>query len=168
MKRTRLNPMNAFAGSLLMMAILAGTAQALMIPVPLDQLTNEAGAILAGRVTEISSAWTADGYTIVTDVQLRVEESWRGNMQQGDLVSLQVQGGIVGDIGIRVEHQPTFRHGENVVVFLAVDETGVLKLNHAEQSKFIVAGHVVIGYKQQPLPFEGFKSDVLGHLAKGE
>lgn len=168
MKRTRLNPENAFAGALLMMAILAGTAQALMIPVPLDQLTNEAGAILAGQVTEISSAWTADGYTIVTDVQLRVEEAWRGSMQPGDLVSLQVQGGIVGDIGIRVEHQPTFRPGENVVVFLAVDETGILKLNHAEQSKFIVAGHVVIGYNQDPRPLQGFKSDVLGNQAKEE
>ena len=168
MKRTRLNPKNVFAGALLLMAIMAGTAQALMIPVPLDQLTNEAGAILSGRVTEISSAWTDDGYTIVTDVQLRVTESWRGNMQPGDLVSVQVQGGIVGDIGIRVEHQPTFRPGENVVVFLAVDDTGILKLNHAEQSKFIVAGHVVIGYNQQPRSFQGFKSDVLGHQAKEE
>lgn len=67
-----------------------------------------------GEVVSARSEWTPDGKRIVSRVRLRVEEAWKGEPGEVELV---VPGGSVDGLGQIVQGMPVFREGERVVVF---------------------------------------------------
>ena len=79
---------------------------------------------------------------IYTDVTLAVERVLTG--PSGEVVTLQVAGGMVGGMGMRTSNDATFREGERVIVFLdtsAVPSTMV----GMQQGKFVVKDNMVTG-----------------------
>jgi hypothetical protein len=139
---------------------LATPASALMREVPLHDLVGGSAAIVRAEVTGVESHWTADHTTIVSDVTLRVAESWAGGLAPGSRLALEVEGGEVGDIGIFVEHQPRFHAGERVVLFLRSDPSARLRVNALEQGKFSVVDDQVISFRQQVMPLRSLQAMV--------
>lgn len=112
------------AGVLLaLLAGLEGTAAAQ------PRLGDLAGApiVVAGRIAATESRWNRTG-AIVTYVSVEVSERVRGTGVPDRLVLRQL-GGQVGDIGLWVADEPTFRSGEEALLFLAIDvRDGSLRL----------------------------------------
>ena len=82
----------------------------------LPELARTADAIVHGTVRRMESRWSGDGRRIVTDVEIEVTESLKG--QPGATVLVTQPGGKVGDVGQVVQGLATFKPGEEVVLFL--------------------------------------------------
>ena len=144
----------------LAMLALAAPALALMVEVPLEKLASSSDAVVRAKVTGLESRWTDDHATIVTDVTLAIVESWTGDLVAGSRLVLQVEGGEVGDIGVRVEHQPVFSPGEETVLFLRATPGARYRINALEQGKYTVMGDHVVGFKQQSFPLATLRAPV--------
>ena len=109
------------AASLLM----AAEAEATMVmPLDLDALIDGAERIAVARVESQEARWTADHGAIYTEVTLRVMQPLKApggqaaEMAAGNLVTVRREGGVVGNVGMRVAGAPQFSEGEEVLVFL--------------------------------------------------
>lgn len=145
---------------LLGLVLLAAPAAALMIEVPLDRLIADSEVIVKARVTALESHWTDDHTTIVTDVTLSVEECWAGSIAPGSPLVVQVQGGEVGDTGIRFEHGAVFSPDEETVLFLKATSNARLRVNAAEQGKYTVLGDHAVSFRQQAIPLATLRAAV--------
>jgi len=104
--------------------------------VDLDQLTRQSDVVVHGTVKGKASRWSGDGRRILTDVQIEVRESFKGSPSR--TVTVQQPGGVVGDIGQRVDGLATFEVGEEVVVFLERWGSQHFQVTGAAQGKFRV------------------------------
>ena len=100
-----------------------------------EDLARTSDAVVRGRVERQTSRMV--GRRIVTDVEIRVASVWRGTAPQR--VTVTVPGGIVGDLGQRVDGMASFTEGEEVVVFVGHGSDGAWRVNGAAQGKFEVA-----------------------------
>lgn len=148
--------------ALVILALLAfaGPASGLMLEVPLDRLAAGSDAVVRAKVMEMESRWTDDRTTIVTDVTFSIVESWAGDLVIGSKLVLQVEGGEVGDLGVRVEHQPVFRPGEETVLFLKATPSARYRVNALEQGKFMVLGDQVTGFRGESLSLVTLRATV--------
>jgi hypothetical protein len=107
-----------------------------MVRLDLPTLTHTAQLIVRGHVTQMQSRWTGDGRQIVTDVELEVDESLKG--EPARRLVIQQLGGQVGNIGQRVSGLASFERGEEVVVFLQAHGRGSFRVSGLAQGKFKV------------------------------
>jgi hypothetical protein len=82
----------------------------------LSEMARAADVIVVARVEEQRSRYDAQG-RIVTDVTLRVEDSLLGGLAVGSTTSVLRLGGVVGDLGLRVEGEAVYQMGESIVLF---------------------------------------------------
>lgn len=102
---------------LLLFAALPWTASATtLVKMDVPALARAADAVVRCKVVGTSSRWSRDGRRILTDVRLQVLETIAGE-GGGDLVVVQ-PGGVVGDIGQKVDGLAAFEPGEEAVLFL--------------------------------------------------
>lgn len=87
-----------------------------MLRVELDELTRSSELVVRGKVERTESHWSQDGMRIFTEVEIAVEEAFKGK-KPGRLLVHQ-PGGVVDDIGQKVSGLATFERGEEVVLFL--------------------------------------------------
>jgi hypothetical protein len=87
-----------------------------MLRMDLPELTQSADVIVHGTVRRMESRWSGDGRKIVTDVEVEVTETLKG--QAGGTVLITQPGGRMGDIGQKVSGLASFTPGEEVVLFL--------------------------------------------------
>lgn len=83
----------------------------------LEELTAEADRIVLGRVLFSESFQRPDGQ-LGTWHRIAVESEIRGQAPDEHEVIVETLGGQVGDIGMRVEGEASFRVGERVLVFV--------------------------------------------------
>ncbi|HZN96017.1 MAG TPA: hypothetical protein VFB81_25050 [Myxococcales bacterium] len=107
-----------------------------VLGVDLDQLTRQSELVVRGVVKSKESRWSGDGRRILTDVQIEVKESLKGAPAR--TVTVQQPGGVVGDIGQRVDGLASFQMGEEVVVFLERWGAQRFQVTAAAQGKFRV------------------------------
>lgn len=86
-----------------------------LLAVDVPALARGADAVVIGTVTR-SRARQAEGGRILTDTELKVTEVLKGKAPA--TVVVMQPGGVVGDVGQRVEGVAPFRPGEEVLVFL--------------------------------------------------
>ena len=99
-----------------------------------DELIDQAEAIVIGEVEEIQSRWDSRG-RIVTDVRVQVHAALKGAV--GQFVVVTQDGGVIGDLGMKVSDTPTFRQGESVICFLrSPDPSGGRWLLGKAQGKY--------------------------------
>jgi len=126
----------ARASALLAAVIWLPAGATSVIGVDLEQLTRQSDVVVHGTVKGKESRWSGDGRRILTDVQIEVRESFKGPPAR--TVTVQQPGGVVGDIGQRVDGLATFDVGEEVVVFLERWGTQRFQVTAAAQGKFRV------------------------------
>jgi hypothetical protein len=109
-------------GRLILITSLVAVAQSAqattMIPLDLKALTERADRVVYATVESTEAHWTSSHDAIYTDVKLRVQRSFKGAAQPGELVTVRREGGTVGTIGMKVFGAPQFTPGEEVVVFV--------------------------------------------------
>lgn len=91
--------------------------RAVMIQLSLDDLTTRAEAIVLAEVQDLQCQWSMDKSIIVTVVILGIQEVLKGRITNHTVV-LQVPGGIIGGLGLKVSDMPEFVPKERVLVFL--------------------------------------------------
>ncbi len=130
-----------FVGVLIVTFLLVSSGReglALMLKVSLEELTDTSQSIIVGTVTDIRSQWNKERTAIYTHVTISVEEQVKGTSYPRE-VTIRQPGGKVGDIRMKVSDMPTFKKGEEVVVFLEMEKgKEVLRVTGMMQGKFSV------------------------------
>ncbi len=103
------------------------TAQASVLPLSVEQMTELADTIVEVRVAGSGSRWTHDPMTrerqtILTDVRLSVTRTLKGDLPTEYILSH--SGGSVGSTTLMVSDTPVFKPGQRSILFL--DENGVI------------------------------------------
>ena len=113
--------------SLLLSTSLFSQAHASLVEaLDLATLMGEAEQVVVARVISLNSRFDERGQ-IVTDVAMQVEESVKGEQPAGAAIVVRKQGGVLGDIGMRVSGEPNFSVGETVVLFGGRTKDGALR-----------------------------------------
>ncbi len=94
----------------------AGSLNAMMVPLSPTDLSAQAQVIVTGTVTGVTSQWDDNHSTIYSDVTISVERFGKGIAARQ--LTVRVPGGEVGDIGMAVEDMPTFVTGQRVSLYL--------------------------------------------------
>jgi hypothetical protein len=113
---------------------LAAEATALSV----EGLARGSHVVVRGQVLNQTVTASPDGRRLHTLVDVRVASAWRG--PGVSLVRVIVPGGILGEVGQRVDGAPAFAPGEEVVLFLHRAEAGGHRVTGMAQGKFSVAG----------------------------
>lgn len=83
----------------------------------LKKMTENADAVLTGKVLEQKSEWNADKSRILTKVTIQVDEYLKGSTNQSTITVVH-PGGEIGVVGEVYSHVPRFTDNENVLLFV--------------------------------------------------
>jgi len=97
-------------------------------------LTLESDDIVVGEVQSVRSYWNPAHSKIFTDVEVKVSRSLKGT-GPGTLTLTQL-GGVVGSARYNVPGCPTFKPGEESLLFVWRDSHGRAQVNALAQGKF--------------------------------
>lgn len=157
------------------------------VPVDFTTIVNEAGAIVHGRVVDVSARLTGPQRTIESLVTVQVIEPLKGSPSAGGTVAFRVPNGQVGRYRRVVVGAPEFGRGDEVVVFLRMQgptiptlyglSQGVYRVKRDAAARAVVlpapitaqgggAERVVRGDPvRQPMPVDAFVGEVRSILA---
>jgi hypothetical protein len=108
-----------------------------MLPATLGQLVTGARAIVHGYVVAVEPRWVDGRREIETMVTLHADDYLKGNL--GREVTFKVPGGQMGPYRSVMVGAPTFREGDEVVVFLNAQGPTVPWISGLNQGVFRVA-----------------------------
>lgn len=108
-----------------------------LVAVDLPALTHSAELIAIGTVRASAARLTKDGSRIVTDTEIQLSEVLKGKAAGTTVIVIQA-GGVVGELGQKVEGTARFTVGEEVVVFLDRRGTERFAVTAMHQGKFRV------------------------------
>jgi hypothetical protein len=94
-------------------------------PVPLAERARGADLVVVGRVTAVDPAWQVNEFgdrLIVSTVHVAVSETLKGQSQPA--VDVDVEGGTIGTITLRVSDQVAFDIGDRAVFFMKRNARG--------------------------------------------
>jgi hypothetical protein len=92
-------------------------AGAFMTGLSTEELTRSSEAVVVGNVEDIESRWNEDGTSIVTTASVVVEEIVRGRVIY-QRITVEYEGGEIGEIGLKVSDVSPLEGGERVLLFL--------------------------------------------------
>jgi hypothetical protein len=90
----------------------------LVLAMDLGQLTQQSQRVVVGEVTSVRSAWDAKHQRILSTIEIRVSEAWKGQMPSGGVLTIVQPGGVADGIEMKVHGMPVFTPGERAVLFL--------------------------------------------------
>lgn len=103
-------------GAMVFCATASTAGASLVAALDMETLVQRADRIGVVRVVGQASRYD-DRQRIVTDVMLETEEGVAG-LEAGQRFELVVIGGDIGDLGMRIAGEPSFRTGERALVFV--------------------------------------------------
>ncbi|HYQ88132.1 MAG TPA: hypothetical protein VEU09_00725 [Candidatus Binatia bacterium] len=110
-----------------------------VLKLSLQELTKKSDSIVMARVDDAVASWDAGHKEIYTYITLSVLQGVKGN-KGATTITLRQLGGTVGNIASVVPGMPSFRKGEEVVVFLTQkDAAGYPWVMGLEQGKYSVS-----------------------------
>jgi len=101
----------------IVIALWAGEAVALMIPLSTEELALSSDVVVEGIAGPVRSSWSPDHRRILSAVDVEVTEVVRGALVPRS-VTVEYEGGRVGDLVMRVEDMEPIAGGEHMVLFL--------------------------------------------------
>ena len=96
---------------------LISPVQALMVKLDIEELIIGADTIVIGRVEKMRCEWSLDRETIHTVVTMQIVDTLKGNVNDR-ILFIQVPGGTIGELSLKVSDMPVFNENEEVLVFL--------------------------------------------------
>lgn len=82
-----------------------------------EELVASSQAVVVGEVLQVRAFWNDDATAIVSEAQIRVDETLVG--EAPPIVTVRTFGGTVGRLRIEALGFPTFHTGERLVLYLA-------------------------------------------------
>ena len=104
-------------------AVLAAGAN--QVPVPLADRARGSERVVVGRVASVAAEWQTNDYgdrLIVSVVKVSVTETLKG--EATSTVDVDVEGGTIGNLTLRVSDQMTFTPGERATFFIRRNARG--------------------------------------------
>ncbi len=128
-----------WAGLLVVTALLLTltvTAHAATFIVPSDrELVTASKAIVVASAGESQGRWAPGGW-IETVTELRIEETIKGPIADGETIHVTELGGVVGGIGYFVAGSPRYARGQSVLLFLETNDRGEWVAKNMAVGKF--------------------------------
>ena len=93
--------------------------------VPLTERARGAERVVVGHVSAVTPVWTDNDFgdrLIISVVRVVVDETLKGSPQQA--VDVEVEGGTIGSLTLRVSDLDTFTPGDRAVFYLARNRRG--------------------------------------------
>jgi hypothetical protein len=109
-------PLLALLAAAAVAAVVAPVRATVLVPAELTELSRSATAIVRGTVTLVRSEWADGRRRVETIVTVSVEQTLKGGLEGN--VSFKVPGGEMGRYRSVMIGAPTFREGEEVILFL--------------------------------------------------
>lgn len=100
-----------------LICFLSSQSLAVMRGLSTEELTRNSEAVVTGEVEDVESYWSEDGKTIFTSASILVSENIRGRVLQRR-ITIEYEGGEIGDIGLKVSDVVPLKKGEKVLLFL--------------------------------------------------
>ena len=122
--------------AVVVLAAVGGAANAAVVLQTTADLSGNSSNIVQGQVLSTKAAWNDEHTFIFTRVDLKISQQFKGRTESG--ITVMAPGGEVGEMGLKVEHAPTFEVGEEVILFLRVQEDGQFGVVAWEQGKFTI------------------------------
>jgi hypothetical protein len=97
--------------------LLSSRSLAVMKGLDTEELTRESESVITGEVENTESRWSKDGRTIFTKAFIVVNENIKGKILQ-KRITVEYEGGEIGDIGLKISDVAPLEKGENVLLFL--------------------------------------------------
>lgn len=91
---------------------------AIMRGLSTEELAADSEVVIEGEVLDVIPQWSSDGSTIFTSVTVSKQDVIKGSDDNENIVVLEHDGGEVGNMGLRVSDEPSFKRGEKVILFL--------------------------------------------------
>ncbi len=154
-KRSNMKSLNAWLwGGILGVLLCSQFVSAIqVIPLSIEDLSHRSDLIV--RASVIAKECRLDEKSrIITEVELRVSESWKGPISSGPLKII-YGGGILGDRRVRVSGQVDFQIGEEIIGFLVRGPQGQLTVIGVHQGKFQVFKSPSDGTELARSPYHG-------------
>jgi hypothetical protein len=126
------------------------SADAVMIKMTLEELTEEADSIVVGTVVSTNSQWNDARTSIFTEVVVSVEKRMKGVSNTQEITVL-VPGGETGGIVEVISVMPVFTAGERVMLFLKDLSSAKVSKTGQNQSQFTAPTFSVHGNFQGKL-----------------
>lgn len=121
--------------ALMLIFIFSGQALALMYKLDPNDLSRQSDSIISGKVTGVSSQWDTEAANIVTTVTVDVGGQLKGE-EEPKTLTVVLPGGTVDGVTQIVSDTPTFRVGEEVVLFLNEVSWHDLNFDAGAEDKF--------------------------------
>ena len=96
-------------------------------PVDIPGRAKGADTVIVGTVLDVDSSWRSNKYgdrLIVSRATVLIEETIKGRHTVTS-VDVDVEGGTIGELSLKVSDMPTLTAGERAAFFLARGEAGV-------------------------------------------
>lgn len=97
--------------------IWASKSSAVMKGMSTEELTRASKVVLTGYAEDVRAQWSKDGKTIFTSATITNIHVIKGEIAQ-KRITVEYEGGEVGDIGHKVSDAALIRKGEKVILFL--------------------------------------------------
>jgi hypothetical protein len=116
--RTTIRRGGLAAALALMMLAAAPAVGSMVLALGLPELTARAERIVVGEVTGVRSGWDRRHERILTTIDIKVAEVWKGQSPGDGHLTIVQPGGAADGIEMRVHGLPAFAAGERAVLFL--------------------------------------------------
>ena len=124
--------------------ILPQISNGLIIELSLPNLVKTSDLIVRGYVVKTEShlgslSWDPNSRIILTKTTLQISESYKG-ISTKDEITIETEGGEIGETGLFVEDMPKFTPNEEVIVFLgAQDSKGIRRVINLYNGKYTLS-----------------------------
>lgn len=129
----------ATTAMLLLVAGVAQSAHAAQAYQSIEDFVDGASDIVAGRVVEATARWGDKG-RIFTDVTVEISSTAKGNAEKANsTITFSVVGGRIDGLAMVASEMPTFKQGEDLVVYLREYKPGKFAVYGGSRGKVNVS-----------------------------
>jgi hypothetical protein len=115
-----------------------------MVKLSLEELVADADLIIVGTVDSVQSELVEGRIVSFATVSVRLKAKGEMEPTQDEII-VRFPGGMVGDVGMKVEDSPDFKKGEEILLFLQKTKTpSVYMTVGSSQGKFMIRNHIVV------------------------
>ena len=117
MKTTQLK-LTALFAALLLGSLALPVRATTLLALSLEELVTRADLIVLGSVMRTESRWAKPGRMIVTDAEVQVTQSLKGDTPSGGTIVVTLPGGAVDSIALTIPGAPHLSTGQQALLFL--------------------------------------------------
>ncbi|MFH2139032.1 MAG: hypothetical protein ABII88_11090 [Candidatus Omnitrophota bacterium] len=129
--------------------VFSGAGHCAMLSLSPEELTDDSDEVIIGRVISKDSHWNEDATAIVTDVKVQINEVLKGEDIENP-VTIEILGGVVGEMEMKVSDAAFFEQNEEVVLFLSDSDLNIKakELTGNVQGKYSIKENLLTGQKE--------------------